>query len=112
MLVLEREINQRIYLSDGVSIMVVGFRGGTVRLGIEAPPKILVAREELLGSGNSWDCFRRAAPAEPRALSPAHVEITAQDAPLRLAAARKGRGPRDPRAPGPAGQADEAVRRL
>lgn len=50
MLVLARQTGERILLPDtGVSIKVIGIRSGGVRLGIDAPPKVRVVRDEL------WD---------------------------------------------------------
>lgn len=48
MLVLTRRINERIMLSDGVTIMVVGIDGCRVQLGFDAPRDIKITREELL----------------------------------------------------------------
>jgi carbon storage regulator CsrA len=55
-LVLTRQAHQKIVLpSLGVTLEVVAVKGGTVRIGIEAPPDVQVLREELL------DQFRAAA---------------------------------------------------
>lgn len=53
MLVLSRRERERIKLGDSIVVTVVRVAGDKVRLGIEAPPHILVLRDEL----------------EPRALS-------------------------------------------
>ncbi len=47
MLVLSRKIGERIRIGDSVTITVVRVSGGGVRLGIDAPPELLVVREEL-----------------------------------------------------------------
>lgn len=47
MLVLSRKVNERILISDNISIMVVEVRGDKVRLGIEAPRDVTVHREEV-----------------------------------------------------------------
>lgn len=47
MLVLSRKERQRIKLGDSIVITVVRVAGDKVRLGIEAPPDVLVLREEL-----------------------------------------------------------------
>ncbi len=47
MLVLSRRESERIRLGDSIVITVVRVAGDRVRLGIEAPPHILVLREEL-----------------------------------------------------------------
>lgn len=48
MLVLSRKRDERIELSGGIVITVVGIRGDKVRLGIAAPPHIEIWRSELL----------------------------------------------------------------
>lgn len=47
MLVLSRRESQRIRLGDSIVITVVRVSGDRVRLGIEAPPDVLVLRGEL-----------------------------------------------------------------
>jgi len=47
MLVLSRRERQRIKLGDSIIVTVVRVSGDKVRLGIEAPPHILVLRDEL-----------------------------------------------------------------
>ena len=48
MLVLSRKCNEQIVIGDDIIITVVAIKGGTVRLGIEAPPHVSVHREEVL----------------------------------------------------------------
>jgi carbon storage regulator len=49
MLVLSRRLNEKIVLPGlDVTITVVAIKGGTVRIGIEAPPDVRIVREELL----------------------------------------------------------------
>ena len=48
MLVLSRKISERIRIGDSIVLTVVKIQGGNVRLGIEAPPEIHIARDELL----------------------------------------------------------------
>lgn len=48
MLVLSRRVGERIVLPEmGVVLTVLDVRGGHIRLGISAPPKVAVYREEL-----------------------------------------------------------------
>ncbi len=47
MLVLSRREKERIKLGDSIVVTVVRVSGDKVRLGIEAPPHILVLRDEL-----------------------------------------------------------------
>jgi len=47
MLVLSRKATERIRLGDNIVVTVVRVSGDRVRLGIEAPPDVLVLRDEL-----------------------------------------------------------------
>jgi carbon storage regulator len=47
MLVLSRRESERIKLGDSIVLTVVKVAGDRVRLGIEAPPSVLVLRGEL-----------------------------------------------------------------
>jgi carbon storage regulator len=47
MLVLSRRENERIKLGETIVLTVIRVSGDRVRLGIEAPPDVLVLREEL-----------------------------------------------------------------
>ena len=47
MLVLSRRETQRIKLGKSIIVTVVRVTGDKVRLGIEAPPDVLIPREEL-----------------------------------------------------------------
>jgi carbon storage regulator len=47
MLVLSRRESERIKLGEAIVLTVIRVSGDRVRLGIEAPPEVLVLREEL-----------------------------------------------------------------
>lgn len=47
MLVLSRKESERIRLGDSIVLTIVRVSGDKVRLGIEAPPDVLVLRDEL-----------------------------------------------------------------
>lgn len=47
MLVLSRKEAERIRLGDSIVVTVVRVSGDKVRLGIDAPPSVVVLREEL-----------------------------------------------------------------
>lgn len=47
MLVLSRRESERIRLGDSIVVTVIRLSGDKVRLGIEAPPNVLVLRDEL-----------------------------------------------------------------
>ncbi len=48
MLVLSRKRNEVIVLGSDIRVTVLGLSGTTVRLGIEAPRHIAIARKELV----------------------------------------------------------------
>jgi carbon storage regulator len=62
MLVLSRKEAQRIRLGDSIIVTVVRVSGDKVRLGIEAPPDVLVLRDELE--------MQPPLPARPQPLAP------------------------------------------
>lgn len=47
MLVLSRRPTQHIYIGDDVVVRILGVRGNTVRIGIEAPADVRILRSEL-----------------------------------------------------------------
>lgn len=48
MLVLSRKLHESIVLPDlGITIRVIGVNGGRVRLGVEAPREVSIARGEI-----------------------------------------------------------------
>lgn len=47
MLVLSRRQSERIKVGDSIVVTVVRVAGDKVRLGIEAPPDVVVLRDEL-----------------------------------------------------------------
>jgi carbon storage regulator len=47
MLVLSRKESEKIRLGDSIVVTIVRVSGDKVRVGIEAPPNVLVLRDEL-----------------------------------------------------------------
>jgi carbon storage regulator len=47
MLVLTRKVGERLVLADTIVVTVLQIRSGQVRLGIEAPAKVPIIRDEL-----------------------------------------------------------------
>ena len=47
MLILTRKIGESIIVGDNIRVVVLEVRGRQIRLGIEAPPEIVVLREEV-----------------------------------------------------------------
>ena len=48
MLVLSRKAGEQVFISDNILVTVIAVHGNQVRLGIDAPGKIRIAREELV----------------------------------------------------------------
>ena len=57
MLILTRRVNETLMIGDGITITVLGVKGGQARLGINAPRDVAIHREEVLhrlsGDGES-----------------------------------------------------------
>lgn len=47
MLLLTRRINEKLKIGDDIEIIIMGIKGNQVRLGINAPKKVPVHREEI-----------------------------------------------------------------
>jgi carbon storage regulator len=47
MLILSRRIGETIVIDGTIRVMVVGVKGGAVRLGVQAPPEVVVDRQEI-----------------------------------------------------------------
>ena len=47
MLILTRRVEEKVIIGDEVTVTVLAAKGGYVRLGIDAPRKIPVHREEI-----------------------------------------------------------------
>ena len=47
MLVLSRKVGDRIHIGSDIAVTIVKVSGGTVRIGVEAPPHMAIVRDEL-----------------------------------------------------------------
>lgn len=47
MLVLTRNVGEKIIIADNIRITIVSIKGGKVRVGIDAPDDVRVDREEI-----------------------------------------------------------------
>jgi carbon storage regulator len=47
MLVLSRRPHESVRIGNNIKVTLLGFKGGQARLGIEAPPDVVVDREEV-----------------------------------------------------------------
>ena len=61
MLVLSRQKNEKIRISDDITVTVVEIRGDKVRLGIDAPQTVAVHRQEV------YDAIHRSSNGESQA---------------------------------------------
>src|SRR6266849_5282234 len=67
MLVLSRKVGESIVISESIRVTVVQVNNGRIRLGIDAPPEVIVLREELTRScSNSSPSKNGEAEALPR----------------------------------------------
>ncbi len=72
MLILTRRVNEAVMIGEGITITVLGVKGGQVRLGINAPRDVAVHREEIY---QRIDHDKQAAePAAPRNSEPSESE--------------------------------------
>ena len=55
MLILTRRPGETIQVGDDIEISVLEIRGNQVRIGINAPPEVLVLRSELLTNAPASD---------------------------------------------------------
>jgi carbon storage regulator len=55
MLILTRRPGESIQLGDNIEISILAIRGNQVRLGINAPPEVLVLRSELVDASRTPD---------------------------------------------------------
>lgn len=47
MLILTRNVSQKIIIGENIEVQVLDVRGNQVRIGIKAPPEISIHREEI-----------------------------------------------------------------
>jgi len=47
MLILSRKVNEKVVIGDDITVSIIEIRGDQVRLGIDAPKKIKVFRQEV-----------------------------------------------------------------
>lgn len=47
MLILSRKENESVTIGDNISIKIISIDKGSVKIGFEAPPNLLILREEL-----------------------------------------------------------------
>ena len=53
MLVLKRKANESIIMNGVIKVTVLGIEGDRVKIGIDAPPDVIVVREELLNEAEN-----------------------------------------------------------
>jgi len=47
MLILSRKVNEKIVIGDNITVSIIEIRGDQVRIGIDAPKKVKVFRQEV-----------------------------------------------------------------
>jgi carbon storage regulator len=47
MLILSRKVNEKIMIGDDISVSIIEIRGDQVRIGVDAPKKVKVFRQEV-----------------------------------------------------------------
>jgi len=47
MLILSRKINEKVVIGDNITVSIIEIRGDQVRIGIDAPKKVKVFRQEV-----------------------------------------------------------------
>ena len=68
MLVLMREVGERLMVGDNIVITVLELRGDKVRIGIEAPKEVEVDREEVRVAKLTGQPVKREGPEEAAVL--------------------------------------------
>jgi carbon storage regulator len=68
MLVLTRKVGERIQLGDNITVTLVKINGSVVRIGIDAPPELVVMRQELAEGKKSQAIGVSVATKEPSAI--------------------------------------------
>lgn len=62
MLIFTRRIGEEIRIGDDIRVRIIDIKGKQVRLGIEAPPQIIIHREEIYQRINENNLKENAAP--------------------------------------------------
>src|SRR4051794_21061950 len=98
MLVLSRKLNETIVIDGNIRITVVGIRGNQIRLGIEAPDRVKVFREELCDGAGAAPAAGPAASdatvaSEDSGTAPRRPPSAAGNRPLTGRTARRGPSP-------------------
>lgn len=52
-LVLTRRVDEAIIINGNIRVTFLGFRGGQARIGVDAPPEVVVDREEVAQRKNA-----------------------------------------------------------
>lgn len=61
MLVLQRQVGDSIVIAGDITVHVISIEDGQIRIGIDAPPEVVILRSELAGRQHPLDAISRAA---------------------------------------------------
>ena len=53
MLVLSRKVGERVIINGSIVVTVIATQGRMVKIGVEAPPEVVVLREELVAQAGT-----------------------------------------------------------
>ncbi len=81
MLVVTRKADQQIHIGRDIVVTVVRVKGGAVRIGIDAPPEVPIARGELVEGGGAEARAAAGAPAVPSTPASGRGSPPAEDDP-------------------------------
>lgn len=71
MLILIRKVNQGVWLSGDICMTVLDIKRGRVKLGVTAPDRVKVMRQELLAGEDARRLQREAGPDAAARVNPA-----------------------------------------
>ena len=71
MLILVRKVNQAVWLSGDICMAVLDIKRGRVKLGVTAPNRVKVMRQELLAGEDARLLQREAGPGAAARVNPA-----------------------------------------
>lgn len=56
MLILSRRVGETLQIGENVQVVTFAIHGNQIRLGIEAPPDVVIIRKEIQQYPIGWEC--------------------------------------------------------